>query len=112
MMHNRSLISLLFLLINATTCNTTPDSVVDIPVNFRPPQSGAMKNSNFGVFNSSYMESLNSTYIRVFSENIVVQCITTMDGAKDVREKLRSSRMIGVDCEGANLSRHTHDSID
>ena len=42
------------------------------------------------------------------SRNISVHVVTTLDGAKMTKDALRRSKMIGVDCEGVNLSRQPY----
>jgi hypothetical protein len=58
-----------------------------------------------------FMDLCNYTSGREYSKNISVQLVTTMDDAHAIRDELRGSRMIGIDCEGVNLSRqrsHTY----
>ena len=52
-------------------------------------------------------ELQNQTYRKYFSKNISVHMVTTLDGATKVRAALKKSNLIGLDCEGVNLSRHT-----
>jgi hypothetical protein len=51
-------------------------------------------------------ELQNQTYRKYFSKNISVHMVTTLDGAAKVCEALKKSKLIGLDCEGVNLSRH------
>jgi hypothetical protein len=52
-------------------------------------------------------ELQNQTYRKYFSKNISVHMVTTLDGAAKVCAALKKSKLIGLDCEGVNLSRQT-----
>ncbi len=52
-------------------------------------------------------ELQNQTYRKYFAKNISVHMVTTLDGAVKVCAALKKSKLIGLDCEGVNLSRHT-----